>query len=51
MLQVHDIYESGNYHWPVVKFDITNNTVLQQLARQAPAAQDAGGACLAGYYS
>ena len=30
---------------------IINDSVLQQLARQAPAAQVAAGACLAGYYN
>ena len=38
-------------HWPLPNFHIFNDIVLQWLARQAPAAQDAAGACLAGYYS
>ena len=38
-------------HWPRENFNISNNRVLQQQARQAPAAQDAAEACLAGYYS
>ena len=27
-------------HWPLVNFNIMNDSVVQQLARQAPAAQD-----------
>ena len=37
-------------NWFQVNFNITNESVLRQLARQAPAAQDAAGACLAGHY-
>ena len=35
--------------WSLVNFKIIIVSVLQQLARQAPSAQDAGGVCLAGY--
>ena len=38
-------------HWPLVIFSILIYNVLQQQAKQAPAAQDAAGACLAGYCS
>ena len=38
-------------HWPLVNFNITNESVPQRLERQAPAAQDAAGACIPGYYS
>ena len=38
-------------HWPLVNFNLLNDRVLQQLARQPPTAQNAAGACLAGYYS
>ena len=37
-------------HWSLVNVNIMNDSEPQQLARQAPAAQDATGACLAGYY-
>ena len=36
-------------HWSLGNFNIVNDIVLQQLARQAPVAQDAAGACHAGY--
>ena len=35
--------------WPLGNTNIINECVLQQLARQAPAAEDAAGACLACY--
>ena len=38
-------------HWPLVIFGILGDSELQWPARQAPAAEDAAGACLAGYYS
>ena len=38
-------------NWPLVNFNIIDDSVLQHLARQAPAAQDVAGARLAGYQS
>ena len=34
----------------MVNFNMFNINLLQQLARQSPAARDAAGACLAGYF-
>ena len=47
---LHRLFHSLT-HWSLVDFNITNESVPQQLARQAPAAQDAAVACLPGYYS
>ena len=38
-------------HLPLVNFNIMNESVLLQAGRQAPAAQDAAGACRFGDYN
>ena len=47
---VHHVYKNLT-HCPLVDFNIIYGSVLQQLARQAPAAQYAARGCLAGYNS